>query len=84
MTKSLKILSLVFIAVGVLWLTLGLYVTTGEIGPALFIEIFLPVLGGMIGLWIILYSTSTQNWKFFWIASLALAVLWIGLWLIFD
>jgi hypothetical protein len=85
MIKGVKIFSVLLTIVATLWLVLGVGILFGGgIGRALFIEIFLPILGAMLGFWIIVYAVSIKSWKFFWLWSITLVIIWIGLWLLLD
>ncbi|MBI5470524.1 hypothetical protein HY968_04390 [Candidatus Kaiserbacteria bacterium] len=85
MKKAIKVFSVVLIIIATSWLVLGVWMLfSSEIGRALFIEIFLPILGAMVSLWITVYAISIRSWKFFWLYSGILMIIWTGLWLLFD
>lgn len=84
MTKEVKIFSVVLAIVAIAWLVFGFAQFNGELGTAMFIEVFLPVLGAMAGLWIVVYAVSVKSWKTFLTMASALIVVWLGLWFLLD
>jgi hypothetical protein len=79
-----NITATVLLTLTALWLILGLFTTTGDLGFALFIEIFLPVAGAVIAILIVLYAFTQKSWRIFFLYGLSLAIAWILLWLAFD
>ena len=82
--KWLKVESVVLAALSLLVLLLGVYQINQEKGGALFIEIFLPIVGFLIAACIVSYSIFKKSWKIFIYLGAALAIAWFIIWWITD
>jgi len=72
MIKSVKVFSVVLIIIATLWLVSGVWILfSSEIGRALFIEIFLPILGLWLvfGLLFMQYQLDLGNFSGFGLSS---------------
>ena len=80
----LKIESIGFTILSLLFLILGIITINPDTGIAILIEFMLPAIGILIGLWVLSYSIFHKSWKFFLYYEGALILTWLILWILTD
>ncbi|MBI1936261.1 hypothetical protein HYS31_07530 [Candidatus Woesearchaeota archaeon] len=63
--KWLKMESVILAVLSLIVLFVGVYQLNYELGMEFFISLFLPIMGGLIAIWIVSYSIFKKSWKFF-------------------